>query len=155
MTEECGHTVQESPCPICEIEELSKRLNEGHAELTQLVNKVRAGTEAAPEPEPEPEPNPPPVRYDYRIIGRHSLNELEQVVRGLENEGWEIQDSEVDMTLPQALRATDPRTAGVKGFISVNAKRKQTESPVALVETEPDVIEGESAPVESGGDVVE
>lgn len=53
-------------------------------------------------------------KYDYRLVGRVNLGQLESSVRQLQREGWELTrpDPDGSMTLEEALDACAPPDLG-------------------------------------------
>lgn len=68
------------------------------------------------------------MKYDYRIVGRVNLSELEQAVRQLQRERWEMQRPDNPMTLEDALDACLPADLGGRPtgtLISVSMRREK------------------------------
>lgn len=69
-------------------------------------------------------------KYDYRIVGRVNLSALEESVRQLQRQGYELQypDADGSMTIEQALDACAPPDLGgnVTGtLISVSMRKEK------------------------------
>lgn len=68
-------------------------------------------------------------KYDYRIVGRTHLAPLEQGVRQLQRDGWELvyPDPDGSMTLEEALDACAPPELGgpVTGTLLSVSMRKE------------------------------
>ena len=69
-------------------------------------------------------------KYEYRIVGRPHLGELEQGVRFLQRQGFELQrpqHKEAEVTLEDALDLTAPPDLGGKAtghLLSVSMRRE-------------------------------
>lgn len=61
-------------------------------------------------------------KYDYRILAQNSLAELEALARRRESEGFELQESEADLTIFQALQAIKQGR-----MVTVNARKEKPE----------------------------
>lgn len=62
------------------------------------------------------------VSYDYRIVARNSLADLEQSVRQLQREDWEMQRTGVELTVEDALDAISERK-----MVSVKMRKEKKE----------------------------
>lgn len=62
------------------------------------------------------------MSYDYRIVARNSLADLEQSVRQLQREDWEMQRTGVELTVEDALDAISERK-----MVSVKMRKEKKE----------------------------
>lgn len=69
-------------------------------------------------------------RYHYRMVGRITLAELEQAVRHLERENWELVMQDGAPTIQEALNTCKPR-AGLSSQVVVPMRREFTAAEYA------------------------
>lgn len=69
-------------------------------------------------------------KYDYRLVSRPSLGELEKAVLTLRNEGWDLEMQEASPTICEALADLHPvlnkRAGGMSSLVCVAMKRKKS-----------------------------
>jgi hypothetical protein len=69
------------------------------------------------------------MKYDYRIVSRLSLADLERAVRKLMLDGYEIHNEEHGDTLAQALMKLYPRgsTYGISPRVAVSMRKESSD----------------------------
>jgi hypothetical protein len=66
------------------------------------------------------------MKYNYKIVPRRSLAELEQRVRLMEAEGWELHSHDEELTISQALNFL---AGPEKGMVAVSMRIAILEEP--------------------------